>query len=73
MSEYIDAFIKKNKPQFNKYKSYIESNNWTDFTVEAVLKDENFNDLHSTDNTTVEKAEKTKILAELLQRQTDNI
>ena len=73
MSEYIDAFIKKNKPQFNKYKSYIESNNWTDFTVEAVLKDEYFNDLHSTDNSKVKKAETTKLLAELIKRQKDNI
>lgn len=73
MSEYIDAFIKKNKPQFKKYESYIENNNWTDFTVESVLKDEYFNDLNSADSNKVKKAEATKLMAELLKRQKDNI
>lgn len=73
MSEFIDGFIEKNKPQFKKYKSYIENNNWTDFTVEAILKDEYFNDLYSNDKDKVKKAEATKLLAELIKRQKDNI
>lgn len=73
MSEYIDTFISKNKTQFKKYKSYIENNNWTDFTVESVLKDEYFNDLNSNDKDKVKKAEATKLLAELLKRQKDTI
>ena len=73
MSEYINTFILKNKSQFNKYKSYIENNNWTDFTVESVLKDEYFNDLNSGDKDKVKKAEVTKLLAELLKRQKDTI
>ena len=64
MSEFIDVFIEKNKPQFKKYKSYIENNDWTDFTVESVLKDEYFNDLYSEDKDKVKKAEATKLLAE---------
>lgn len=73
MSEFIDVFIEKNKPQFKKYKSYIENNDWTDFTVESVLKDEYFNDLYSEDKDKVKKAEATKLLAELIKRQKDNI
>ena len=73
MSEFIDTFILKNKSQFKKYKSYIENNNWSDFTVESVLKDEYFNDLHSEDKNKVKKAEATKLLAELLKRQKDTI
>ncbi len=31
MSEYLESFIKKNKPQFQKYKKYIEANDWTSY------------------------------------------
>lgn len=31
MSEFLDSFIKKNKPQFSKYKKYIENNDWTTY------------------------------------------
>jgi hypothetical protein len=73
MSQFIDIFTKKNVSQFTKYKSYIEANNWTDYTVESVLKDEYFNDLYSDDKNKVKKAEATKLLAELLKRQKDTI
>lgn len=34
MSEFLSSFIKKNRPQFLKYKSYISSNNWIDINTE---------------------------------------
>lgn len=70
---FIDNFISKNKEQFKKYKSYIEKNNWTDYTVESVLKDEYFNDLFSNDKEKIKKAEATKLLAELIKRQKETI
>ena len=72
-NSFIDDYIKKNKEQFSKYKSYIESNNWVDMDVESVLKDEYFNDLYSEDKNKVKKAELTKLMLDLIKRQKETV
>ena len=70
---FIDEYIKKNKEQFAKYKSYIESNIWTDMDVESVLKDDYFNDLYSEDKDKVKKAELKKLMLDLIKRQKETV
>jgi hypothetical protein len=72
-NSFIDDYIKKNKNQFAKYKSYIESNAWIHMDVESVLKDEYFNDLYSEDKDKVKKAELKKLMLDLIKRQKETI
>lgn len=44
MSEFIKNFIKKNKPQFQKYRLYIEENDWTN-TKPALKKGESLEEV----------------------------
>lgn len=73
MSEFVDDYIQKNKEQFAKYKSYIDSNNWIEMDIDAIIKDEHFNDLYSEDKAKVKKAEVTKLMLELIKRQKETI
>jgi len=73
MSEFIKNFIKKNKEQFVKYKTYIQNNNWTDMSVDSSLNDEYFNNLYSEDPTKVKKAEISKLIREQIASQKDTI
>ena len=73
MSEFIDNFIKKNKVQFLKYRTYLETNNWTDMSLEGQLTDSFFNDIYSDNPTNVRKAEITKLIKEQISSQKDAI
>ena len=73
MSEFITDFISKNKPQFLKYKSYIESNDWTEQTIDSILNDEYFNDVFSDDKNRQKEAEKKKLIAEFVKKQKDTV
>ena len=73
MSEFLQTFIKKNKNQFLKYKSYLEANNWTDMSVESSLDDEFFNGMYSENPNEVRKAEITKLIKEQIASQKDTI
>ena len=73
MSEYISEFIKKNKPQFVKYEKYIENNDWTQKTIDSILKDEYFSELYSDDKNKVKKAEATKLFSEFVKQQKDTV
>jgi len=72
-NSFIDNYIKKNKEQFAKYKSYIESNIWNAMDVESVLKDEYFNDLYSQDKDNVKKAELKKLMLDLIKKQKETV
>src|SRR6188474_3117798 len=73
MSEFIKAFIVKNKEQFNKYKTYIKKNDWTEISIDSSLDDAFFNDMYSEDPTKVKKAEITKLIKEQIAGQKDKI
>lgn len=64
MSEFIKNFVNKNKPQFLKYKAYIEANNWADTSVDGGLDDNYFNNEDK-----VRKAETPKKIKDMLSRQ----
>lgn len=73
MSEMIRGFVKKNKPQFLKYKKYILANDWTNVNYESSLDDEYFNNLYSNDKSKVKKAEVQKIIKEQIAAQKNSI
>jgi len=73
VSQFIDDFISKNKPQFKKYASYISKNDWTELTIESILNDEYFNELYSEDKNKVKKAEATKLFSEFIKKQKDTV
>ena len=72
-SSFIDNYIKKNKEQFAKYKSYIENNVWNNMDVESILKDEYFNDLYSNDKNKVKQAEVKKLMFDLIKKQKETV
>ena len=73
MSDFIRDFVTKNKPQFVKYKTYIEHNDWTDITIDSSLNDEYFNNLYSEDPTKIKKSEITKLIKEQIAGQKNKI
>jgi hypothetical protein len=73
MSTYITDFIKKNKQQFQKYNSYIENNDWTELTIDSILKDEYFSDVFSAEKEKAKKAETVKLIAEFVKKQKDTV
>lgn len=69
MSEFITSFIKKTKPQFQKYKKYIQNNDWSLTTIDDGLRDEFFIDYLSDDKKKNTKAEIAKFVKEKLAKQ----
>lgn len=72
-NSFISTFIEKNRPQFKKYRAYVENNDWTDVSVDAQFGDEFFNDLYSEDPSKVKKAEITKMIKEQIAKQKDAV
>ena len=73
MSDFVESFVKKSKEQLEKYKSYIETNDWSSMDVDSVLNDEYFNDLYSDDKNKAKKAEAKKLMLDLIKRQKETI
>lgn len=73
MEGFVESFIKKSKEQLEKYKSYIETNDWSSMDVDSVLNDKYFNDLYSDDKNKVKKAEAKKLMLDLIKRQKETI
>lgn len=68
-------FITKNKPQFAKYKKYIEANDWTQAgsSMDYLSSDSFFNDIYSGDKNKVKKAEVQKLIKEQIAAMKDNV
>jgi len=75
MSEFIKGFIKKNKPQFLKYKKYIVNNDWSSIQIDENLSDENFIDYIDKEHTNkkIIKSEMSKFVKEKLASQKSNL
>lgn len=71
--KFINDFVKKNQPQFLKYKTYIENNNWSDSSIDNLLGDSFFNDLYSGDSKKTTKAQIAKAVKEHIAKQRENI
>lgn len=75
MSEFINSFIKKSKPQFAKYKKYILNNDWSNLKTDENLSEELFVDYIDKEHTNkkIIKSEIAKYVKEKLKAEKDNI
>jgi hypothetical protein len=72
MSEFLKGFIKRNKPQFQKYEKYLKNNDWTTSDISDSLKDSYFSDLYSGDAKKATKAEIQKRVKEVIAAQKES-